>query len=188
MYRLGGPVCERTFLVTDTPTTPPSPTALDTLPAQLRYWRVAYSTTGALGGLLLGTALATAWYGVFGGGAKTFTAMALLPGSALAVALAVAAYLYAGRRFSRYRGTHFPLEGVRLQDGVWWQTETWIPITRLQHLDVQQGPLDRRWSMATLSLHTAGTHDHRLRIKGLPLEQAYALRDALMPRLQVRHD
>ncbi len=182
--------------MTDTPTTPPSATPLDTLPAQLHYWRVAYTTAGALVGGLLGTTLAATVHGVWGGGAKTANALTLLPGIALnmvlaitlALALALAAYRYAARRFARYRGTHFPLEGVRLQDGVWWQTETWIPIARLQHLDVQQGPLDRRWGMATLSLHTAGTHDHRLRIKGLPLEQAYALRDALMPHLQVRHD
>ena len=173
--------------MTDTPTNSPAPTALDTLPAQLRYWRVAYTLGGAIGGFLVGMTVAAAWDDV-SNGAETFNAMALLPGIALATVLAVAAYLYAVRRFAHYRGEHFPLEGVRLQDGVWWQTETWIPIARLQHLDVQQGPLDRRWGMATLSLHTAGSHDHLLRIKGLPLDQAYALRDALMPRLQVRHD
>lgn len=174
--------------MTDTPPTSPAPTALDTLPAQLRYWRVAYTTAGAIGGFLLGMTLTASWDGVIENELSTFNPKALLPGLALALVLALAAYLYAARRFARYRGEHFPLEGVRLQDGVWWQTETWIPIARLQHLDVQQGPLDRRWGMATLSLHTAGTHDHLLRIKGLPLDQAYALRDALMPRLQVRHD
>ena len=174
--------------MTDTPTNSPAPTALDTLPAQLHYWRAAYTTAGAIGGFLLGMTLTASWDGVFESELGTFNFKALLPGIALAIVLAAAAYLYAARRFAHYRGEHFPLEGVRLQDGVWWQTETWIPIARLQHLDVQQGPLDRRWGMATLSLHTAGSHDHLLRIKGLPLDQAYALRDALMPRLQVRHD
>ena len=174
--------------VTDTPTTSPGPTALTTLPAQLRYWRVSYVIVGTIAGFLMGVALATSWDGVSESELGSLHFTALLPGLALAVVLASVAYLYAARRFARYRGEHFPLEGVRLQDGVWWQTETWIPIARLQHLDVQQGPLDRRWGMATLSLHTAGSHDHLLRIKGLPLEQAYALRDALMPRLHVRHD
>lgn len=178
--------------MTDTPTTSTVPTALETLPAQLSFWRSAYTALGVLVGILLGLALVASRDKGLSGAAETFNTMALLPGIALPLVLAVifgvAAYLYAARRFARYKGEHFALEGVRLQDGVWWQTETWIPIARLQHLDVQQGPLDRRWGMATLSLHTAGTHDHRLRIKGLPLQQAYALRDALMPRLQVRHD
>ena len=170
------------------PTTPSGPTTLDTLPAQLRYWRVLYTTAGAVAGFLLGMALTASWDDLPEDGAVAFKALAVGPGVALALVLAAAAYFYANRRFARYRGEYFLQKGVRLQDGVWWQTETWIPIARLQHLDVQQGPLDRRWGMATLSLHTAGSHDHVLRIKGLPLQQAYALRDALMPRLQVRHD
>ena len=158
------------------------------MPAQLRYWRVIYTSAGALGGFLLGMMLDGSLERVLDGEQANFKPMALMSGLALAFLVAMLAYLYASRRFTRYHGEHFPMEGVRLLDGVWWQTETWIPIARLQHLDVQQGPLDRRWGMATLSLHTAGSHDHRLRIKGLPLDQAYALRDALMPRLQVRHD
>ena len=59
---------------------------------------------------------------------------------------------------------------------------------RLQHLDVQQGPLDRRWGMASLSLHTAGSHDHHTRILGLPLAQAHALRDHLLPRQAIAHE
>ena len=50
--------------MTDTPPTSPAPTALDTLPAQLRYWRVAYTTAGAIGGFLLGMTLTASWDGV----------------------------------------------------------------------------------------------------------------------------
>ncbi len=51
----------------------------------------------------------------------------------------------------------------------------------LQFLDVNQGPLDRRWGMASLSLQTASAHDHTTRIAGLPLQEAHALRAALLP-------
>jgi len=94
------------------------------------------------------------------------------------------AWRYAARYFAAYQARWLPEEGVVLNEGVWWRSEIWVPMARLQHLDVSQGPLDRRWGMASLSLHTAGTHDHKTRIHGLPLAQAQALREALLPRLK----
>ena len=104
-------------------------------------------------------------------------ALPLLPLSAWA------AWRYAARFFEAYQARWLPKEGVVLNKGVWWRSEVWVPMARLQHLDVSQGPLDRRWGMASLSLHTAGTHDHKTRIHGLPQAQAHALREALLPRL-----
>lgn len=103
---------------------------------------------------------------------------------------AVCGWRYAARYFAAYQARWLPEEGVVLNEGVWWRSEVWVPMARLQHLDLSQGPLDRRWGMASLSLHTAGTHDHKTRIHGLPLAQAQALREALLPRLKAdaRHD
>ena len=73
--------------------------------------------------------------------------------------LPLAAWLgwrYAARYFAAYQARWLPDEGVVLSSGVWWRSEVWVPMARLQHLDVSQGPLDRRWGMASLSLHTAG--------------------------------
>lgn len=111
-------------------------------------------------------------------------ALPLLPISAWA------GWRYAARYFGAYQARWLPEEGVVLNEGVWWRSEVWVPMARLQHLDVSQGPLDRRWGMASLSLHTAGTHDHKTRIHGLPQAQAHALREALLPRLKAdaRHD
>lgn len=160
---------------------------LHTLPGQLLVWRLGYGVLGGLVGLVAGTTLCALLESAFWE-QQGFQVLWLLPGLVSGLALLRAGWFYAQLRFARYRGEHLPLEGVRLQDGVWWQTEVWVPIARLQHLDVSQGPLDRRWGMAQLSLHTAGTHEQVLRIKGLPLEQAHALRAALLPHLHQRHD
>ena len=40
----------------------------------------------------------------------------------------------------------------------------------------------------TAALNTAGTHDHSLRIKGLPVAQAHALRAELLPRTRSQHE
>jgi membrane protein YdbS with pleckstrin-like domain len=100
----------------------------------------------------------------------------------------IGAWIYAGKRFSAYESTFFPGEGMRVRSGVLWRKEKWLPIARLQHLDVNQGPLGRKWGMAGLALHTAGTHDHELVLYGLPTADAHKLREILMPRRPVNHD
>jgi membrane protein YdbS with pleckstrin-like domain len=97
-------------------------------------------------------------------------------------------WLYASRAFDAFQATLIEGEGVLVANGVWWKSEIMVPISRLQHIDVNQGPLDRRWSMARLTLHTAGTHDRGTRIYGMPMEQAYAMRDKLLPRQPLVHD
>jgi membrane protein YdbS with pleckstrin-like domain len=97
-------------------------------------------------------------------------------------------WLYANRAFHAFRALVIEGDGVIVYKGVWWRSEIMVPISRLQHIDVDQGPLDRRWSMARLTLHTAGTHDRGTRIYGLPVEQAHALRTVLLPRQPLVHD
>lgn len=100
----------------------------------------------------------------------------------------IGAWIYAGKRFAAYETTFFSEQGMRVRSGVLWRREIWLPIARLQHLDVNQGPLGRKWGMARLVLHTAGTHDHELAVHGLSASVAHELREILMPRQQVKHD
>jgi membrane protein YdbS with pleckstrin-like domain len=60
----------------------------------------------------------------------------------------------ASHRHLRYR---VDPRGLRIRRGVFWRTTIWIPITRVQHTDVSQGPLQRQFELATLTVHTAGT-------------------------------
>ena len=62
-----------------------------------------------------------------------------------------------------------------------------VPRTRVQHLDIERGPIERHYELASLVVHTAGTRQHALRIAGLPDADAVALRDALVPDSS-RHD
>ena len=69
--------------------------------------------------------------------------------------------------------------GVEIRTGVWWRSQVAVPRTRIQHLDVVQGPVQRRFGLATLVLHTAGTEDASVALAGLAHETALALRDDL---------
>lgn len=88
----------------------------------------------------------------------------------------------------RYRHTRWRLdaEGFSLRKGKLWQSEVRVPINRVQHLDLRRGPLERRYGLATLVIHTAGTRDSSVNVGGLADADAEALRDQLAR--QAEHD
>ena len=88
---------------------------------------------------------------------------------------------YARRYAALYSATHLP-DGVLIRRGVWWRGELFVPRARIQHTEIQQGPLDRRWGMASVSIHAAGTRLESIKLPGLPRPVAEALRDALLDR------
>ena len=73
-------------------------------------------------------------------------------------------------------------DGLWLQSGVFWQTAAFVPRERVQHTEVNHGPLDRKMGLAKLVLHTAGLRLQHLTIPGLTDAQAHALRDQLLKR------
>ncbi|MCD4749833.1 MAG: PH domain-containing protein [Thermoanaerobaculales bacterium] len=71
--------------------------------------------------------------------------------------------------------------GLRIRRGVFWRTVIWIPISRVQHTDFTQGPLQRRFDLATLTVHTAGTAGASISLAGLEHTVAVRLCDHLRP-------
>jgi uncharacterized protein len=67
-----------------------------------------------------------------------------------------------------------------IRRGVWWQVTQLLPLSRLQHIDLKRGPWERKLGLATLTLHTAGTHAATLTLSGLSVEDAERLRDRLV--------
>lgn len=66
----------------------------------------------------------------------------------------------------RYKITE---DKIELINGIFIKSKIIIPISRIQYLDVQQGPIYRNFRLACLSIHTAGsTHE----IPALTLEEA----------------
>jgi membrane protein YdbS with pleckstrin-like domain len=93
---------------------------------------------------------------------------------------AVAAYVWkyppARHRHLRYRIDDV---GITIRDGVFWRTWSALPRVRIQHTDVSQGPLQRRYGVAELKLYTAGSRFTRIDLPGLEHAVALALRDEL---------
>ena len=98
----------------------------------------------------------------------------------VAVAIAIAlGWRLGGARWSR---TRFALDeaGLRIRRGLFWRSETLVPRTRVQHTDINRGPLDRKLGLASLKVYTAGTKLASVSLDGLPAERAVELRDALV--------
>ncbi len=85
----------------------------------------------------------------------------------------------------QYRHTRWKLDdiGFSLRRGRLWQSETCVPTSRVQHLDLKRGPLERRFRLATLVIHTAGTRDSAVSVSGLDDDDAERLRDHLARQL-----
>jgi hypothetical protein len=72
-------------------------------------------------------------------------------------------------------------EGLRIRRGLCFWHEIVLPRNRVQHLDLERGPIERHLGLATLVIHTAGTRMNAVRLTGLSEQRALALRDALLP-------
>ncbi|HEX8256822.1 MAG TPA: PH domain-containing protein, partial [Allosphingosinicella sp.] len=68
--------------------------------------------------------------------------------------------------------------------GVWTKTETIVPLARVQHIDVSQGPLERAFGISRLILHTAGTMHSLVVLPGLARGTAEAMRDDIRARIR----
>ena len=79
------------------------------------------------------------------------------------------------RRFST-RGYSLAEERLRVVRGVLFRSDTVVPFGRVQHIDVGQGPLERVFHLATLTVHTAGTHNASVALPGLSHGDAVAMR------------
>ncbi|HSK98950.1 MAG TPA: PH domain-containing protein [Rubrobacteraceae bacterium] len=49
---------------------------------------------------------------------------------------------------------------VDLQRGIFWISRTLVPLARIQHVDTQSGPLQRRFDLATVVFYTAAGPNH----------------------------
>jgi len=65
--------------------------------------------------------------------------------------------------------------------GVLWRQLVVVPYGRMQYVDVSAGPLDRRFGLSTVQLHTAAAATDAS-IPGLVPEEAARLRDRLAAR------
>lgn len=147
--------------------------------------RLVYRLTGALAALALGVGMTLLPFLVY---LKRLDplAMAAAVGAILLAAGLVGGWL-GGLRHGRVL-VRLDADGLQVRRGLCWRSETRVPRSRVQHIDIERGPLLRRRGLATLVVHTAGTRLNAVRVVGLGDYHARRLRDALVDREGVDDD
>jgi membrane protein YdbS with pleckstrin-like domain len=87
-----------------------------------------------------------------------------------------------GRHYRAW-GYRMDEEDLRLRRGVWIETHTIVPLDRVQHLDLSQGPIERAFGVSRLIVHTAGTQFSRVVLPGLSRPDAERMRDEIRARI-----
>lgn len=111
----------------------------------------------------------------------------LIPPGLIAGAVLVAALALVIRiPTSRYnaRGYQISADRLRVVRGLLYRSDTVVPFGRVQHIDVHQGPIDRLFGLASLTLHTAGNHNASVSLPGLGEELAREMRETIRAHIR----
>ncbi|OHE85712.1 MAG: hypothetical protein A2190_12165 [Lysobacterales bacterium RIFOXYA1_FULL_69_10] len=108
--------------------------------------------------------------------------------AAAALALTLAFGLWWGGKRHAYTAWRHDDDGLAVRRGRLWRSETRVPASRVQHLDVKHGPWQRRRGLATLVVHTAGTRNSAVTVPHLDAADAERLRDALARQIETDDD
>ncbi|KAB7767092.1 PH domain-containing protein [Xanthomonas maliensis] len=153
-----------------------SPASWQPLPRRGAYLA---ALNGALGGGLAGLLIASSAIAVL----QAWHDWPLIPVLTLTIA-AVSSWLAVKRqRLTRWK---LDAQGLALQRGNLWQRQTHVPLTRVQHLDLRRGPIERAARLTTLVVHTAGSRLNAVALSGLDEHDAERLRERLAHQLD--HD
>jgi len=153
---------------------PPGAELVSLDPRVVGYWRVSSVISSVV---LLGLAF-------FIGGSIVINAPEALP-----IAVGIWSLLFLFRLWmlwwhpSRaYRAWGYRVDDrvMEIRQGIWFRSITLLPLSRLQHVDLNRGPIERSFGLATLVLFTAGTQHASIPLPGLDAERAAALRDRLV--------
>lgn len=144
-------------------------------PRVVKVWRAGEAIV--FGCILLGLTVPVA--------ALLFAGNLFVAGIIGAVWLAVAAFgvahtiWYPAEAYRRF-GYRLDEKVLEIASGVLFHVTKLLPLSRLQHVDVRRGPIERAMGLATLVLHTAGTREASMEIPGLDADLAVRLRDHLV--------
>ncbi len=107
-----------------------------------------------------------------------FPVKMLITGGTVSALFLLLLYIHFWPRLD-YRNRFYLLNAqyFEIRQGVIWKQWITVPLNRMQHVDVDEGPIERMFRLAHLVIHTAGTVNASVVLKGLNMKTAVALRD-----------
>ena len=110
--------------------------------------------------------------------------LGILPVLGAAALFAVAVGVVPPLRWRRWR-YEIREDEVDLQRGIVWISRTLVPLARIQHVDTQRGPLQRRFGLATVIFYTAAGPNQ---IPELSVPVAAGVRDRIAELTRVQDE
>lgn len=147
----------------------------------VRVWQLENMIACGIMGSLLAIAGIILWW------LTPFSKLAIVSVWSLALILSAESIFWWPKRcYARWSYRLAPLT-LELRHGVVWHSSVLIPLTRVQHVDLHRSPFERRFGLASLEVHTAGTRNASHRLPGLDVTTAESLRDRLVASANLRH-
>lgn len=87
----------------------------------------------------------------------------------------------------RHKGYAVRDKDILYKKGWIWRSTTVVPYNRIQHSEIDQGPIERMFGLSTLKIFTAGGSSSDLAIEGITPEKAHQIKDYIQAKV-VGHD
>ncbi|WP_405607559.1 PH domain-containing protein [Polaribacter sp. Asnod1-A03] len=89
-------------------------------------------------------------------------------------------FLYIGFKRRKYAVRE---KDISYKSGVLFKKLTTVPFSRVQHIEVDEGPISRFFKLASLSVFTAGDSSDDLEIKGITKEEALQIKEFISQKI-----
>lgn len=86
------------------------------------------------------------------------------------------------------KGFYLREKDISFREGLIFRSITTIPFNRIQHCEITQGPIERRYHLKTLQVFTAGGQSSDLTIPGLKEEEAERLKEFITQQTSISKD
>lgn len=83
----------------------------------------------------------------------------------------------------KHKGYALRWHDVIYKSGYIWRSQTVVPFNRIQHCEVDQGPIERIYGLASLKIFTAGGSSSDIEIPGLQPSSANSIKDYIMGKI-----
>lgn len=144
----------------------------------LRVWRI-YGVFQTLIALLVGIGVGVINYLI-----ESYIWLYIVTGALVLLVAYLLIYLFPKVRWKRWRYEVRDQE-IELQHGLFVVKRTLVPMVRVQHVDTEQGPILRKYDLASITISTAAT-DHT--IPALNTTEADELRGRISVLARVAED
>ncbi len=77
---------------------------------------------------------------------------------------------------------------ITYRSGWLWHSVTSVPYNRIQHVEIEQGPIEKIYGLSTMEVYTAGKSTSDLSIPGLNGETAEKLKDFVLGQVMTKQE